>query len=287
MSEILAHLVFFSISDLKGTEMINRLIPALDKMDIYQASAFISGLPASVNLIKVNDLAEEEMAPTIKWLSGWWARSPNHSGAAPLRVWLDWKYKDTPDTVRARAKKAAKAGAFAITVHADGGPEMVQAAKESDLYIIAVTLLTSLTDKRVQELYNREPKDVMPILANWAFGNGGGADALVCSPKQVVTLQAWRDEFNRSDELRLIVPGTRSAGKEAHDQKQVDTPYNTVVNGADYLVVGRQVTQAANPEEELQKIAAEIAPAIARRYQNSTWTEFDGITKPAANPVTV
>jgi orotidine-5'-phosphate decarboxylase len=153
---------------------------------------------------------------------------------------------------------------------------MVRAAKETGLYVIAVTLLTSLDDDEILKLYKAPPEEVVPILADWALA--GEADALVCSPKQVETLHAWRQKLDQSvwpkhAWPRLIVPGTRSPGTATHDQKQVDTPYHTILNGADYLVIGRQATESEDPVHALAQIKAEIAPAIAERIRQNTWLD--------------
>lgn len=212
-------------------------------------------------MAKVNDLADDRLKEVVSALK--LNNCPN--------VWVDWKLKDTPDTVRARAKRIAGAGGNTITIHADGGPKMVRAAKDSGLYIIAVTVLTSLSDDDIRYLYGAEPEEVVRKLAIWALD--GGADALVCSPKQVSTLHYWRSNYAACDSwnIKLIVPGTRSAGTKPHDQAQVDTPSNAIANGADYLVVGRQVTETPDPLAALQAIADEIAPAIEARIAAKTW----------------
>lgn len=238
-----------------------RLIPALDMTGVDAPKSLVEAMGAFVPVFKVHAWSDVWLASAINQLHEWGA----------MGVWADYKLHDTPDSVAKRAGEIKAAGADWVTVHAAGGPKMVEAAKKSGLYTIAVTTLTSLSDARVEELFVDKPEKVVRKLAGWAYD--GGADALVCSPKQVATLEHWRRNYNPCDSLaiKLIVPGTRSAGKDPNDQAQVDTPFNAILNGADYLVVGRQVTEAKDPIAALQAIADEIAPAIEARVAAKTW----------------
>ncbi|MFA5991090.1 MAG: orotidine-5'-phosphate decarboxylase [Candidatus Doudnabacteria bacterium] len=240
--------------------MFDRLIPALDMVGMEEPMPIVNALRNLVPVYKIHAWSDTWLSSAIDKLYA----------AGAVGVWADYKLHDTPDTVAKRAAKIKSAGADWITVHAGGGPKMIEAAKKSGLYVIAVTLLTSLTDKMIKDLYHADPSDVVLLLAEWA--REGGADALVCSPKQVGTLNHWRSGFDDlSWNTKLIVPGTRSAGADVNDQQQVDTPYNAILNGADYLVVGRQVTGSSDPLNAIQKIAEEIEPAIQHRMTEETW----------------
>lgn len=241
--------------------MLNRLIPALDMSDMEEPKPIVEALGMRIPMFKVHAWSDAWLSSAITQLREW--------GAAG--IWADYKLHDTPDTVAKRAAEIKDAGADWITVHASGGSRMIEAAKKSNLFVIAVTLLTSLTDDLIRELYHAEPQDTVLTLAKWAFE--GGADALVCSPKQVSTLDHWRSSYaeHESWRIKLIVPGIRSAGTNANDQQQVDTPYNAVLNGADYLVVGRQITEAKNPLVALKQVSEEVKPAIMERINLGTW----------------
>jgi len=248
-------------------EARKRIIPAIDKMTLRKALNLIAATAGSVDVFKIHATAEEQLAGNIKEF--------RREGAKI--VWIDFKDFDMPDTVAERAAAVKDAGADWLTVHAHGGPKMVEAAvKNGPPFIIAVTLLSGTTDEMVAELYNpdgidpalRQSRDQVTVkLARW--GECGGAHALVCAPTQVGMLAAI-PKFNG---MFKIVPGTRSVGVAHHDQKQVDTPYNAIVNGADYLVGGRQITQAMDPLTALEAMALEITPAIEIRQTAGNWKE--------------
>ncbi len=191
--------------------------------------------------------------------------------AGAERVWLDFKYADTSDAVLKRSQRAASAGVNWITVHAGGGVRMVEAAKKSGLYVIAVTLLSSLSDNEVRDLYNNEPDVVVGKLADWALQ--GGADAIVCPPARMRTLYEWRQVRSDAEHIKLISPGTRSEGAAWNDQAQVEEPRATISNGADYLVVGRQATEDPDPLSVINLVAHEIRPAIEARIKEGTWRD--------------
>jgi len=236
----------------------SRLILALDMDD---PKPLITAVGHEIPISKTHAWSDDRLAAALNELKSWGGED----------VWADYKLHDTPDTVTKRANKIKGAGAKWITVHASGGRAMVRATKDTGLYTIAVTLLTSLTDEEIRELYEQEPAQVVRKLAVWAFD--GGADAMVCSPTQVGALHKWRNNYAACDSwgIKLIVPGTRSRGAAKHDQVQTGTPYDAILNGADYLVVGRQVVEAEDPVAALQAVADEIAPAIETRVNAGTW----------------
>jgi len=246
-------------------EARRRIVPAIDKMTLRNALNLIAATSGSVDVFKTHATAEPQLAGNIKEF--------RREGAKI--VWIDFKDHDMPDTVAERAAAVKDAGADWLTVHAHGGPKMVEAAvKNGPGFIIAVTLLTGTTDEMVAELYNpdgiepalRQNRDQVTVkLARW--GKRGGAHALVCAPTQVSMLSAM-PEFHG---MIMIVPGTRSVGVAHHDQKQVDTPYNAIINGANYLVGGRQITQATDQLAALEAMALEISPAIQMRLDAGTW----------------
>ncbi len=246
------------------------LILALDKMSLAQATELLGKLPASLNFFKISDLGDASLANTIKKLRLWWDNNRNYSEKHKFKIWVDWKLHDTPDTVKERAVQIKNAGAYATSVHACDGPRPVQAVKDSGLYTIAILVLSSLSDNEIRNGNNgMEPGDVLIQRANWA--RIGNADAIVCPPRFVSILRQWQSHFNPLERIPIIVPGTRSFGSPAHDQRQILTPEVSIENGADYLVLGREVTQALYPEGVIDQILRDTAPAVTKRKQANTW----------------
>ena len=231
------------ISHVKEDKVIYPIIPDIDKMSLRTALNLIHDLHDEVPAFKVHSVAEEALTWTI--------REFKREGAKG--VFVDYKLCDMKDTIAGRAARIKEAGATMLTVHAEGRPEMIAAAVENGPEIIlAVTKLTSWTDADIEAFYRRPAQEVFTELALWAVE--GGAHGIVCPAKHVGHLH----KNPKLQHLLKLVPGTRSAGVATHDQKQVDTPFNAICNGATYLVGGRQITQAENPRSALLAMAEEI-----------------------------
>ena len=140
-----------------------------------------------------------------------------------------------------------------LTVHASGGIEMMRAAVESTLQVYAVTVLTSLDEQAVRQVYNDSPEAVVVKFA--LLAKTAGVHGIVCSPQEVDTL-AKTPELSS---MTLITPGIRSPGKATDDQRRVDTPGNAIASGANYLVVGRGVTEAEDPDVAVNIILANVS----------------------------
>jgi orotidine-5'-phosphate decarboxylase len=178
-------------------------------------------------------------------------------------VFLDLKYHDIPNTVAAACDAAADLGVWMINVHAAGGRRMMTAAAErlaardARPLLIAVTVLTSLDAGDLAEVgIDIPPEKQVERLA--ALAEACGLDGVVCSPREVPLLRR-----ERSAGFRLVTPGVRPAGSEMGDQKRVMTPGEAISAGADYLVVGRPITAAADPLASLRAIDAEVRQALA------------------------
>ena len=171
------------------------------------------------------------------------------------QVFLDLKFYDIPATVERAVAQVAKVGVSLLTVHAQGA--VVRAAAQgrsgSSLKILGVTVLTSFdqqdldadgyTGITVPELVTRRVRNAV----------AAGVDGIVCSALEVRAARAVA-----GPECVLVVPGVRSAGASAADQKRVATPAQAVADGADYLVIGRQVTRASEPSVEISSILTEL-----------------------------
>ncbi len=178
-------------------------------------------------------------------------------------VFLDLKFHDIPNTVASACKAAAKLGVWMMNVHASGGSGMLRAAREAvagesqQPKLIAVTVLTSLAQSDLTDIgMQGDPATVVLRLARLA--QGAGLDGVVCSAQEARALRAaCGAAFN------LVTPGIRLADTSAtpagDDQKRVMTPRAALDAGADYLVIGRPITQSADPIAALQRIQREIA----------------------------
>ncbi len=179
------------------------------------------------------------------------------------RVFLDLKFCDIPNTVGAAARQAARLGVDLFTVHAMGGAAMLRAAVEAAEEVnestraLAVTALTSLRDDDLAAIGFRPAPVTEHVMRLAGLAHEAGAHGVVCSADEAAALRAAFPGLAR------LVPGIRPAGAQAGDQARVATPRAAVRAGADYLVVGRPVTRAADPAAALRAIWSEIDAAIS------------------------
>ena len=171
-------------------------------------------------------------------------------------VFLDLKLYDIGETVKRATVQAARSGARFLTVH--GSRAVMQAAVEgrasSSLKVLAVTVLTSFDQEDLADLgYPCAVEDLVSLRVRKAME--AGVDGIVCSPLEVATVRAM------APRAILVTPGVRSAGAGKGDQKRVATPAEAIRAGADYLVIGRQITRAPDPRQEALSILAEIEAA--------------------------
>jgi orotidine-5'-phosphate decarboxylase len=162
-------------------------------------------------------------------------------------VFLDLKYHDIPNTVAKAVKAAADLGVWMVNVHASGGRRMLEAAREAvdassnSPLLIAVTVLTSMTKEDLLSIgIDIEPAEQVMRLAN--LTKDAGLDGVVCSALEAQGLKAALGK-----EFCLVTPGIRPIGASADDQRRIVTPEEAMDNGSDYLVIGRPITQAADP----------------------------------------
>jgi orotidine-5'-phosphate decarboxylase len=172
------------------------------------------------------------------------------------QVFLDLKLYDIGETVkRAVAQIARVPGIRLLTVHAMK-PVMLAAVAgrgESPLRLLGVTVLTSFDENDLREMgYRTSVKDLVELRVRHAIE--AGMDGVVCSPLEVAAVRAAM-----GPKAVLVTPGVRSAGAAAGDQKRVASPTDALRSGASHLVIGRQVTRAADPRAELRRMLAEIA----------------------------
>ena len=180
-------------------------------------------------------------------------------------VFLDLKLHDIPETVERAVARVSALGVRMLTVHASGGRAMLtravdRAAKEGgSLQIVAVTVLTSFDDADLRSVgVARDSAEQALALARLAFD--AGVRAFVCSPREARLL---RSELGPS--AMLITPGVRPAGTDPGDQKRVATPRQAIEDGADAVVVGRPIRDAADPLAAAWAIARELEDARRNR----------------------
>jgi len=172
-------------------------------------------------------------------------------------VFLDLKYHDIPNTVARACEAAADLGVWMLNVHALGGEKMMQAARQAmnsadSPLLIAVTWLTSSGQEELDALgIQSTPEEMVSRLSSMT--KNAGLDGVVCSAQEAPML---RNKLG--DDFCLVTPGIRLADAEKDDQNRVVTPEQAIKDGASYLVIGRPITQAADPCEVLRSITKTI-----------------------------
>ena len=169
-------------------------------------------------------------------------------------IFLDLKFHDIPNTVAKALSAAADLGVWMANVHASGGSRMMSAAKQalgnsgSDMLLIGVTVLTSMDTSDLEEVgIKRTLSDQVLHLASMT--KDSGLDGVVCSAQEARTLKE-----SLGEDFKLVTPGIRLANSAADDQRRIVTPADAMALGSDYLVIGRPITQSADPLATLLEI---------------------------------
>ena len=169
-------------------------------------------------------------------------------------VFLDLKFHDIPNTVKKAVEVAIKMGVWMLNVHSLGGKEMLRAAYEVvekvsiKPLLVGVTVLTSLNDKSLKEVgLGLNTEDQVLLLTELCQAEG--LNGVVCSPNELSMLRKHLDE-----DFLLITPGIRSSELEKDDQKRISTASEAIRNGADYIVIGREISNEIDPSEKIRQI---------------------------------
>ena len=233
-------------------EARRRLIVALDVPDAAAAIALVDRLENQCQWFKVGLELFVAAGPAV--LEPILCRG--HS------VFLDLKLHDIPNTVAGAVRSAAALGVQMLTLHAAGGPVMLAAAQNAlqglpnPPQLLAVTVLTSMDQPQLNAIgLDRSPAVQVELLAR--MGVAAGMSGFVCSPQEVATLRTLMGPAGV-----LVIPGIRPAGAGVGDQKRIATPADALRLGASHLVVGRPITQAADPSEAAEAILREMAEAL-------------------------
>lgn len=178
--------------------------------------------------------------------------------ASGRRVFLDLKYHDIPNTVGAAVQGAAHLGVSMLTVHAAGSGKMVRAAVDTaravnpSLMVLGVTVLTSLDENDLDKIgFRGSVQDEVVRLAALALANG--CQGIVTSAGEASTVRA-----QLGNDFAIVTPGVRPAGSGHGDQVRVATPAEAIAAGASHIVVGRPITEAADPAAEARAILGQI-----------------------------
>jgi len=227
----------------------DRIFVALDTSDLDKALALTEGLRGLVGGVKLGQEFFTAQGPA----------GVDAVTALGLPVFLDLKFHDIPATVSRAVGAALALKLFMLNVHASGGEAMMWAAADAAglagderPLVVAVTVLTSLwSGDLVATGIDDNIEDQVLRLA--ALAENCDLDGVVCSPREVAALRR-----ERGPDFKLVVPGIRPTWAATDDQKRVETPADTVAAGADYLVIGRPITQSQDPADAARRIADEI-----------------------------
>ncbi len=228
-------------------------IIALDVPTRAQAESLLDRLGPDADFVKVGlQLFTAEGPDVVRAMHG-----------RGLRVFLDLKLHDIPNTVAHAVESAARLGVELLTVHASGGAAMLRAAArargDGGLHLLGVTVLTSLSAAEVAQAWGRDAVSAEDEVARLArLAEESGLDGVVASVAELPVIRAAT-----GGGFRVLTPGIRLAGDDAGDQSRVATPAEAARLGADYLILGRSVTAAADPAAALRRAIRELDEAAS------------------------
>ena len=227
------------------TKAGDKIIVALDVATKAQALVLVEQLHDKISFFKIGLQLYTAQGPEI-------VRAVLATG---VKVFLDLKVHDIPNTVARAVESASSLGLQMLTIHLSGGSEMIRAAtgvRTNNMSILGVTVLTNANDQTLRETGISDTFDKQVVrLAKLGIENG--IDGMVASPHEIKSLRA---EFG--DKIKIVVPGIRPSWSEPGDQKRFMTPREAIEAGADYLVIGRPITAHKNPREAVERILREF-----------------------------
>jgi orotidine-5'-phosphate decarboxylase len=227
------------------TKAADKIIVALDVATKEEALGLVSQLRGQISFFKIGLQLYTAEGPEI-------VRAVLANG---VKVFLDLKLHDIPNTVAKAVESAATLGVQMLTIHLSGGSEMIRAAtaaRKNGVSILGVTVLTSADEDTLREIGIQEEVDAQ-VLRLARLGVANGIDGVVASPHEIKALRA---EYG--DKIKIVVPGIRPPELEAGDQKRFMTPHQAIDAGADYLVIGRPITSHRNPAGAVELILSEL-----------------------------
>ncbi|MCH7890668.1 MAG: orotidine-5'-phosphate decarboxylase [Gemmatimonadetes bacterium] len=225
-----------------------QVIVALDVPTLNEAMGLVDSLGEESGFYKVGLELFTREGPSV-------VRALAEKGK---RIFLDLKLHDIPNTVARAVDRARELEVEFLTLHTTGGRAMMEAAAAAagdDLTLLGVTVLTSMTASDVEDSWGRAVESLEEEVVRLArLARAAGVGGVVASVQEAAAIKNALGA-----ELVVVTPGIRLAGDEAHDQARVSTPAEAVAAGADYLVIGRSVTQAPDPAEALRRVYEEAS----------------------------
>ncbi|MBB3101845.1 orotidine-5'-phosphate decarboxylase [Azomonas macrocytogenes] len=225
------------------------LIVALDCPSHDAALVMAERLDPTLCRVKVGKELFTRAGPAI-------VEALQHKG---FEVFLDLKFHDIPNTAALAVEAAAELGVWMVNVHCSGGLRMLTACREilerrggKRPLLIGVTVLTSMEQADLRDI-GLDVEPARQVLRLAGLAERAGLDGLVCSAQEAAAL---KQQFAR---LQLVTPGIRPAGSAADDQRRILTPAQALRAGADFLVIGRPITQASDPAQALTAVVAELS----------------------------
>ena len=218
------------------------IIVAIDETDFTRASKIIDNLDPKKCMVKIGSVSFNSSGHELIF----------YAAEKGFEIFLDLKLHDIPNTVKKSIEGLAVLPVKLLTIHASGGKDMMKAAMEgvsgSDIKVFGVTALTSLSDNDTNEIYRRSATEQVNAMLDLA--ESACIDGVVCSPHEL-------ELVSKRESLLSITPGIR-LDESNDDQKRVMTPKQAIELGADYLVIGRPITESNNIKESLSRIVESL-----------------------------
>ena len=219
------------------------IIVAVDEIDFDKASAIINNLDSAKCMVKIGSISFNSIGKDIIY----------YAAEKGFDIFLDLKLHDIPNTVKKTIQGLSLLPISMLTIHTSGGKDMMMAAMESvsgtQIKVFGVTALTSLSDDEINEIFQRTSSEQVNAMLDLA--ESAGIDGIVCSAHELKLIK-------KRSTLLSITPGIRLQDSN-DDQKRVMTPKEAINLGADFLVIGRPITEAENIGEALEEIFQNIS----------------------------
>ena len=219
------------------------IIVAVDEIDFDRASLIIDNLDSTKCMVKIGSISFNSIGKDIIY----------YAAEKGFDIFLDLKLHDIPNTVKKTIQGLSLLPISMLTIHTSGGKDMMMAAMESvsdtQIKVFGVTALTSLSDDEINEIFQRTSSEQVNAMLDLA--ESAGIDGIVCSAHELKLVK-------KRSTLLSITPGIRLQDSN-DDQKRVMTPKEAINLGADFLVIGRPITEAENIGEALEEIFQNIS----------------------------